>query len=216
MAVCGGGGERNDIVAGGEVGEAVGAGAVAGGRRYRGGEIGRQVEVDVDAGEAGFAAVLDPVGVEVVPHVVADGGGGVEASVDAGVGFTRGQGDGLCATGGGGEHHRGWCSERNDIVAGNQAGEAVGAGAVAGGRRYRGGEVRRQEQVDVDTRQTRLTRILGPVAVEVVPHEVTDRRGGEHPGVQRVDAVTGCDGDGGLSGGGVGVRVGGGGTGSGG
>ena len=58
-------------------------------------------EFDGDAGDAGFAGILDAVGVEVVPDEVAEGGGLIETGIPGGVIFAGDEGGGGGGAGGG-------------------------------------------------------------------------------------------------------------------
>ena len=49
-------------------------------------------QVDGDIIDAGFAGILDAVGVEVIPDEVAEGGERVEAGVDGDIGIAGGEG----------------------------------------------------------------------------------------------------------------------------
>ena len=84
----------------GEAGEEVEAAGVCGGGGD-GWRAGGTEQVDGDIIDAGFAGILDAVGVEVIPDEVAEGSERVEARVDGVIVLSGGEGVGSGDAGGG-------------------------------------------------------------------------------------------------------------------
>ncbi len=146
------------------------------------------VEVEGDVGDTGLADVLDAVGVAVVPHEVADSAQAHEARIPVKVrrGCRR---EDDCSSRGGvgitvlgriaalarrGESIAGWQDELHLVAAGWPVGEQVGADGVGGCGRQQG--ARPVQKPDRHAGHAGLAGVLDAVAVQVLPHEVTDGR----------------------------------------
>ncbi len=174
--------ELHAVGAGAQAGEqvvAVGVGGQRGADRVAGGVE----QGDLDARNAGFAAVLLAVAVGVEPHVIAQFGQLIQAGVDVRVVLTGLQGDLSALTGGvhvavGGVVAAG-VLPGDDVavrrlhghrVGAGRHGEAVGAGAVGGGG-LRGAAVGVLEHHG-DPGNARFAGVLHAVGVGVEPHPV--------------------------------------------
>ncbi len=144
------------------------------------------LEVDRDIGDARFAGILNAVGIEIVPHKVAEAGELMEALVEGEVFTTRGQRGGrrheqgqhavavdriiAALIGGADAGEAGRLNELHGVRAGDEVLEDVEAGRV--GRRAADDHAAAVLEVDRDILDARFAGILNAVGIDVVPHEV--------------------------------------------